>query len=242
MKRDRQKLPGQAIESYIASKFDDLATDTSMFPENISADDWQLRAIRQALGEVTGKKILDIGCGKGKFARPLQAAGAQVLGIDISQALLDVAKSLSRGITYTLGSATRIPAASSTFDGATCVEVLEHVPDLDMALKEIVRVLKPGGRLVVIDKNIAGFHPVWPYPIALHKWQLERKNQWMYPADGPFRERWFTARGLKKNLLRYFGKVEVHYPERERPILAGLRRLFPWLSYDILWAATKDED
>jgi ubiquinone/menaquinone biosynthesis C-methylase UbiE len=235
---ETKKAP--ALEAYIAAQFDNIARDAVMFPDQIDQNHWQWRAVEKALQPLQGQKVLDIGCAKGNFSRLLYASGAHVTGIDISAELLKQAETLSPKIEFKYGSMTKIPYLAQSFDSAICIEVIEHVPQVSEAIAEAARVLKPGGKLVIIDKNMAGLHPVWLYPVAIEKSWQERRGAWMYPKEAPFQERWFTAGGLKKELLRSFSKVEVSYLQRERhPLIVNVRKLIPWLAYDILWLATK---
>jgi hypothetical protein len=103
----------------------------------------------------------------------------------------------------------------------------------------MTRVVKPGGSVIIVDKNILGLHPVFQYPTGIEKRIREMEGKWMYPKNAPFRERWFTVWGLSKDLKKYCSRVEVQYPEREKFFLNPLRRLIPWFSYDILWKAIK---
>jgi ubiquinone/menaquinone biosynthesis C-methylase UbiE len=234
----QKKAP--ALEAYIATQFDNIARDDVMFPDQIDENHWQWRAVEEALQPLNKQRVLDIGCAKGNFSRLLHAKGAKVSGIDISAELLKRAKNLSPEIEFKLGSMTDIPYSNELFGAAICIEVLEHVPVVNEAIAESARVLKSGGKLLIIDKNLAGLHPIWLYPVAWEKSWQERKGAWMYPKDAPFQERWFTAGGLKKELLKSFSKVEVRYLQRERhPLIVSTRKLIPWLAYDILWIATK---
>lgn len=233
-----KKVP--SLEGYIATQFDAIARDAVMFPDEIDGSHWQWRAVEAALRPLEGKKVLDIGCAKGNFCRLLQGKGAIASGIDISSELLKRAKDLSPKIEFKIGSMTDIPYPEASFDSAICIEVIEHVPDLTKAITESARVLKPGGKLIIGDKNLAGLHPVWLYPVGPHKAWQERRGAWMYPKGAPFQERWYTVGGLKKELLKSFSKVEVRYLQRERhPLIVNFRKLIPWLAYDILWIATK---
>lgn len=99
--------------------------------------------------------VLDLGCGHGRHVRPLAAAGHGVVGLDFSRRLLTIGRGTPPGpetrslVEWILGEATALPFHDSSFDAATCVAVLHHLPSRDdrhAALAELRRVLRPGGR------------------------------------------------------------------------------------------------
>jgi ubiquinone/menaquinone biosynthesis C-methylase UbiE len=228
-----------AIDKYIRQRFDVFAADPQMFPMSIDRCDWQWKAVGEVLGVVSGRQVLDIGCGKGRFSLLLAEDGAVVTGIDISEVLLGQAKRRVKRATFYTGSVTAIPVRSNSFDSAICIEVLEHVPDLRRAIAEMARVLKRGGKAVIIDKNILGLHSRWNMPAAFYKFWMEQTGHWFYPKDTPFRERWFTSWGLSRLLRHHFRIVEVRFLERGRGFVTLPRKILPWMSYDIRWVATK---
>jgi 2-polyprenyl-6-hydroxyphenyl methylase/3-demethylubiquinone-9 3-methyltransferase len=96
-----------------------------------------------------GKAVLDLGCGGGFMAEALARRGARVTGIDPAAAAVRVAEAHARSqglaIRYAVGSGECLPLADHDVDCVVCVDVLEHVADLDQVLDEVRRVLKPGG-------------------------------------------------------------------------------------------------
>ena len=107
-----------------------------------------------------GKTVLDLGCGGGFMSEALAARGAIVTGIDPASAAIAIAaqhaKISGRTIRYLTGTGEAIPLADASMDIVVCVEVLEHVTDLDAVLAEIKRVLMPGGLFLydTINRNI----------------------------------------------------------------------------------------
>ena len=103
-----------------------------------------------------GEKVLDVGCGLGYFLLSLSKKGVECYGIDTSPESLDYVREHITPNVKT-GSCTSIPYEDNTFDKALFCEVIEHVADDNAALKEIRRVLKPGGRLVVSTPGFEGW-------------------------------------------------------------------------------------
>lgn len=110
-----------------------------------------------ALRPQEGQHILDVGCGPGFHAAELAelvGSSGRVTGIDMSEAMLSVAqhRNASRAnVSFHLGDATSLPVPDDSADGMVTVQVFEYVPDVRSALREAKRVLRPGGRLVVVD-------------------------------------------------------------------------------------------
>jgi SAM-dependent methyltransferase len=104
--------------------------------------------------EFTGKKVLDVGCGNGYVLSKYATEGAMVCGIDITQASIDLCQKrfahLQLQGDFQVADAQNIPFPDNTFECVCSMGVLHHVPDTQKALDEIHRVLKPGGRLIVM--------------------------------------------------------------------------------------------
>jgi 2-polyprenyl-6-hydroxyphenyl methylase/3-demethylubiquinone-9 3-methyltransferase len=105
-----------------------------------------------------GSAVLDVGCGGGILSEAMARAGARVLGIDLSQPVLDVAElhalEAKVSVEYRAVAAEELaqerPAA---FDLVTCMELLEHVPDPADAVKALAALVKPGGNIIVSTLN-----------------------------------------------------------------------------------------
>jgi ubiquinone/menaquinone biosynthesis C-methylase UbiE len=100
-----------------------------------------------AVEELAGHQyVLDLGCGDGQIARALAENGAEVLGVDPTQLHIDIATQRGGGPQYVLGGATDIPAPDNSFDAVVACLVFEHIDQLEEAMAEVARVLKPGGQ------------------------------------------------------------------------------------------------
>jgi 2-polyprenyl-6-hydroxyphenyl methylase/3-demethylubiquinone-9 3-methyltransferase len=220
-------------EAEVARQFD---AQRGRFKQTVGCEDFRLRAIETALGPLVGKRILDLGCGKGRFARHLQARGAQVVGLDLSWGMLAEAE----GVPRVRASALRLPFTCASIDAVIAIEVFEHMSSriTKLACREALRVLRKGGLLAIIDKNIAALDARRPWlPSAFVKRLDEYRGRGMYPAGGKVRERWFWPQRLQAELAADFVDVRVFRllaPSEERTWL--FRRL-PATRLMTLWLA-----
>ena len=130
------------------------------------------RLLLGLLGDPAGRQILDIGCGDGALACTLAARGAVVTGVDPDPTMLAAARGRAEraGIltTFVAGSVDRLPFPDASFDVVVAVTVLCFVPDAAGAVREMARVLRPGGRLVIGE---LGRWSVWALIRRLRGWR-----------------------------------------------------------------------
>jgi SAM-dependent methyltransferase len=112
------------------------------------------RAFRRRTGfrpeDLSGKLVLDVGCGMGRFAEVATRWGAHVVGIDLSLASEVAAKNLAeRNATIFQADVFKLPFAPESFDYIYSIGVLHHTPDCERAFKSLPRLLKPGGRIAI---------------------------------------------------------------------------------------------
>ena len=219
-------------DAEVADRFNTLV---GRFKRDVSLSDPRLIAILRNLPDVDCPRILDIGCGKGRFARHLEGGGAQVVGLDLSAMMLQEATGLKR----VKATARSLPFANGTFDAIIAVETMEHISDLTLVIRETRRVLRSGGRLIVVDKNLWSLNAQRPWlPSAVVKWIDERRGRWMYPMDGPVRERWFSPSRLRATLKTQFDTVKVEHLLSESEQKHGVFRLIPSARLMTCWTAT----
>jgi SAM-dependent methyltransferase len=107
-----------------------------------------------AVAEVQPAQILEVGCGWGELAGWLERdTGAEVVAIDLSPHMVELAR--RSGVDARVADVQELPFADGEFDCVVAAWMLYHVPDLDRGLAELVRVLKPGGRLVVATNSVS---------------------------------------------------------------------------------------
>ncbi len=113
----------------------------------------ELRAILGLMGELRGARVLDAGCGDGALVRAAASRGAEVTGVDPDPAMLAAARSRAAGAglraVFLEGRVERLPFPDACFDVVASVTVLCFVPDAASAMREMARVLRPGGCLVI---------------------------------------------------------------------------------------------
>ena len=129
------------------------------------------RAIHQLLGPIDGAEVLDAGCGDGTLARAMASRGASVTGIDADPLMLAAARARAEmtgvRVTFLSGRIERLPIPDASFDVLVAVTVLCFVADADTAVREMARVLRPGGRLVLGE---LGRWSLWATSRRLRAW------------------------------------------------------------------------
>ena len=117
---------------------------------------WRKRVIA-AVAPQPGELVLDLAAGTGTSSQPFADAGASVVPCDFSLGMLRVGKQHRPHLPFTAGDGTRLPFADATFDAVTISFGLRNIVDPVAGLRELRRVTKPGGRLVVCEFS----HPTW---------------------------------------------------------------------------------
>lgn len=113
-----------------------------------------------AIGEVSPERVLEVGCGWGDFAvRVRDELGAEIVAIDLSPRMVELAR--EQGLDALVADVVALPFREAEFDCVTANWMLYHVADLDRALAEIGRVLRPGGRLVAATSSHDHLRELW---------------------------------------------------------------------------------
>ena len=179
------KQPAQSTLD-IARFFDQASQDEEHFPASI---DPRIYHVKVVVDQMAGaKRVADIGCGKGRFARLVKDADPTrtVLALDLSHAMLQYAPPDLERLSASM---TALPLATASCDGAFATESLEHAIDIETAVAELCRIVRPGGRIVIIDKN------------AEH-WGRFKTPEW---------EKWFDRRAVERMLRKHCRKVESRF-------------------------------
>ncbi len=164
--------------------FNQAAADEEHYPSTIDPRIFHVRLVLEHLGDLAGKRVADVGCGKGRFARIVQECHplASVIALDLAEAML---RHVPDGIHRVAATMTALPLATASCDGAYATESLEHAVDIPAAVAELTRIVKPGGRIVIIDKNAEA-------------WGRLETPSW---------ERWFGRKELERLLSRHCREV-----------------------------------
>ncbi|GAB2619676.1 demethylmenaquinone methyltransferase [Streptomyces capparidis] len=139
--------------------FDDVAAKYDIANDVLSLGQTRLwrRAVAEAVAARPGERVLDLGAGTGTSSLPFAEAGARVVSCDFSLGMLREGRRRYPGLRFAAGDATRLPFRDGAFDAVTISFALRNVQDTDAALAEMLRVTRPGGRLVVCEFS----SPVW---------------------------------------------------------------------------------
>ena len=172
----------------IRQRFEEAAADEQHFPTTIDPRIYHVQLIARYFGDMNARLALDAGCGKGRFARVLadQNPHTKIVAMDLALAML---RSVTEPARPCCGTLTQYPFRDSSFDFAYATESLEHAVDIETAISELCRVLKPGGKLVIIDKNI-------------EHWGRFETPRW---------EQWFGREELEKLLRRHCRQVSSEF-------------------------------
>lgn len=145
---ERKRAHNRALFTTIADRYD-LITAVLSYGQDAR---WKRTLIATAKLQ-PGERVLDLASGTGDVAFAAAARGARVVALDLTHRMLQLAARKSRAAAFVTGDMGSLPFASQSFDVVTTSYGLRNVPDLNLAIDEIARVLRPGGRLLSLDFN-----------------------------------------------------------------------------------------
>lgn len=157
MSSDSALPQGQAKVAAVRSMFDAIAPRYDLINRLLTFGmdcRWRRRSVWE-LGLPAGARVFDLACGTGDLCRDLESAGYRAVGFDLSAGMLRAAKKYRDSgklrAPMVLGDALRLPVPPESADGITCGFALRNVVDLDGLFAEMARVVRPGGRVSLLE-------------------------------------------------------------------------------------------
>ena len=168
-------------------------------------------AVLDAVTPRAGERVLDLAAGTGTSSQPFRDAGAYVVPCDFSLGMLQVGKKARPALPFVAGDGTRLPFADDSFDAVTISFGLRNVEDTGGALAELLRVTRPGGRVVVCEFST----PTWkPFRATYHAYLRE-----VLPRVA-------SLASSNPAAYDYLGESILAWPDQRR--LAGLMHAAGW--------------
>lgn len=189
-----------SLKLRLESNFESMS---SIFSDEIDNNDGRLKFVLKKIDQFKPEILLDLGCGKGRYLKRIasQFPEVELYACDMSE---KVTSAIRPPIIVTKGSLVRTPFNSEQFDFIMTVEALEHAVNIKAAIKEMHRILKPGGILLIIDKNKSRLGR-----LKLPDWEV-----------------WFDTKKLAKDLETLGYQVELlqnlEYEGRQDGLFFGL--------------------
>jgi len=188
-----------------------------------------------SLGEMSGKTVLDVGCGTGRFADVVSRAGARVVGVDLSSAAEVAARNLRDHKEATIFQADvfHLPFAPESFDYIYSIGVLHHTPNCEMAFKRLPPLLKPGGQMAIWVYS--AYNKYYRFSDIYRKLTSRLPAPWLHvlcQVAGPF---YYIYHGMRRipilgkptsGLMRTLLPLPLDDPEWDSRVLAT----FDWYS------------
>ncbi|MFF3861836.1 demethylmenaquinone methyltransferase [Streptomyces sp. NPDC002209] len=197
----------------VASMFDGVAANYDLTNDVLSLGQARLwrKEVAKAVGARPGHTVLDLAAGTATSSLPFAATGAYVVPCDFSLGMLREGKKRHAWLPLTAGDATKLPFKDDVFDTVTISFGLRNVQDTDAALRELYRVTKPGGQVVICEFS----QPTWAPFRTVYVEYLMR-------ALPP------VARAVSSNPDAYVYLAESIREWPDQPALAGLLQKAGW--------------
>ncbi|MFF9341516.1 MULTISPECIES: demethylmenaquinone methyltransferase [unclassified Streptomyces] len=197
----------------VASMFDGVAANYDLTNDVLSLGQdrrWR-KEVAKAVDARPAQRILDLAAGTATSSQPFARAGAYVVPCDFSLGMLRVGKQRHPWMPFTAGDGTKLPFKDDVFDAVTISFGLRNIQDTEQALRELYRVTKPGGRVVISEFS----HPTWAPFRTVYEEYLMR-------ALPP------VARAVSSNPDAYVYLAESIQSWPDQPALAALLQKAGW--------------
>ncbi|MCY3801991.1 MAG: class I SAM-dependent methyltransferase [Chloroflexi bacterium] len=192
-RRINSNLKRRLKDQWVDAVEDWIGQDQSVRTDML--DSWMLNAI----GDLVDRRVIDIGCGEGRFCRLLASLGAETTGVDLTEGLIEEAlQRASGGETYLVGNAEDLADIDDeSFDIAVSYIVLVDLDDYRASITAAWRVLKPGGRFIVCN-----IHPMRTASSNFTGWIRDYERKLFYPLDN------YTEEGPRE--FHWWGKTFIN--------------------------------
>jgi len=182
------------------------------------------------------QKVLDVGCGSGVFVQDIVDRGAEYWGIDLSPNMVQEGVRVfpaAKNAHFAVGSGASIPFADGSFDTVICVGVLDRLPDAQPIVAEMLRVLSPGGTLVISVSNRTSPYFLWKDLVLDPLFSLVRtlrgsRSRESVPAGAKHRS--YSASSIGRMVSAAGGSVSKASYTCFIPVLPPMDRLVPGLT------------
>lgn len=237
----------------LAAEYDKWHTNVYQFdPKHADESSPWYRIVLEFLPPVHEKRILEIACGRGGFSRLLGSRGASVCGADFSSSAVAIAKekllaypTLAGRVNYVQADAQDMPFEENSFDIVISCETIEHVPNPCAAVREMYRVCKPGGTLLLTTPNYLNFMGLYLiYALVRHPGRKSSQpldQRFVFPQIRNFLKRagWKIVRtdGTVHQFPFIPGRDPIPFPKLESS--QGIRRFLCAFALHVLVVACK---
>ncbi len=175
-----------------------------------------------------GKKVLDIGAGTGRFSTEMARQGGTVFALDFAFSMLTTIRTKSHNqsnIKVLQANAERLPFQSNTFDICICINAFSHMPNYEVVMSEVYRVLKKGGQFIFNFPNLFSIYFPFGFIVNLTKRSLQKDvyTKWYNPKEiiRTYRQNCFKLQNIQG---------EIHFPTKTAdfivPILSFADKVF----------------
>jgi len=225
--------------------FDQRANDYAREYHDETPGGYALRVRRRKVLELfdqPGGKVLDLGCGPGAMAQELVERGCEFWGVDPSSKMLDIGRRRFRDhqrIHFLSGDAARVALPDGFFDAVLCMGVMDALGDRHRAIREMLRLLRPGGTLIVTFTNLSSPYAWWKnyifYPL-IWRWHALRARTVVSKLGG---RALYTRRAARQLVQSEGAEVVQTVTNYYNVFLSPLDEVMPSAA---LWVAKKLED
>ncbi len=218
----------------IASMFDSLASRYDVMDALMTGglDRVWMTALRKAVAPHPGERILDLAAGTGTSSAALAKGGAEVVACDLSEGMIEVGRERHPEIEFVHGNAMDLDFEDGSFDAVTISWGLRNIPDPQLALREMARVVRPRGRLVVLEfstppsRVFRGMYNVYQSTVMPAIARLASTNDGAYDYLVESIRAWPTQEELGR-MIAANGWSEVEYRNLTRGIACMHRAVKP---------------